>query len=379
MILQRFARWSETATTAQRVEAAETLAGALVAGEIAVGDRHTVETTLTLMLDDPSPRVRRTMAEILAYGLDVPRALVLTLCADNDSIACPVAEISPVLTDDDLVDLVAVGSEKLKGAIAARPVVSLRVGAALAELGGRDAVLALCDNANAALAEMSFRRIVERFGHEAEVRGALLARPDLPIGVRQALILRTGEALAGLPLLCNLVGAERARRVTLEAGERATAILAEELGEAELPRFVEHLRASGQLTMALLIRTVASGNIDLFTTILSQLSPLSQRRVRAVVAEGRETAFRALVSGCGLPPAAAPLFQLAIGIWRDIARRGETADAQTVLERVTQRLSEGHVAARNLDGFPEMMQLLRRLTGEAACGAAKDRARRLAA
>ncbi|MCB8840131.1 DUF2336 domain-containing protein [Aurantimonas sp. VKM B-3413] len=378
MILQRFARWSETATTRQRVEAAETLAISLVDGELEAEDREIVTQTLTLMLDDPAPQVRQTIAAVLAEGLDVPSAILLSLCADTDPIACLVAGRSLCLRDDDLADLVLTGSAKLHAAIATRFVVPPTVAALLAELAEKDAVLALCDNQGAALTDAAFRRIAERFGADGEIRGALLDRVDLPCAVRQTLILRTGEALASLPLLRNLLGESRAETIVQDACEHATGLLADELAEAALPQLANHLRESGQVTMALLIRTVCFGHIDLFTALLAQISPLSERRVRAVVAEGREAAFRSLVSGCGLPSAAAPIFRVAVGLWRNVAR-GKLADSDMVPRLIVEHLAAGDRDHRRLDGFTEVMRHLRRIAGEASCEAAKDRVRRLAA
>jgi len=379
MVVERFVKWCDTATSSQRAEGAAILSRALVEGRITAADRPAADAALMLLLDDPSPKVRQAMALELADGRAAPRAVLRALCEDNDSIACIVASRSPLLSDDDLIDFVATGSETLRGAIADRRLVSARVAAALAELAESDTCVALLSNPGAGIASISYRRIAERQADVAAVRGALLARDDLPSTVRQTLILRTGQALAELPMLRNLVGGPRADRLALEACERATALLADTVCEAEVPALIEHLRASGQLNVAFLLRTVCAGNIDLFAAALVRLSAMSDRRVRSILADGRQNAVRTLITAAGLPSASAPLFGSAVAIWRDLASGRLSAAAEDVPQLVMQRVAGVLVETRGDSGFDEIMRFLHRLAGETSREAARQHARQLAA
>ncbi|MDE0923679.1 DUF2336 domain-containing protein [Aurantimonas coralicida] len=379
MIVQRFVKWCETATSTQRAEGAAILSRALLDGRITAEERPGADAALMLMLDDPSPKVRQAMALELADGRGAPRAVLRALCEDNDSIACIVAGRSPALSDDDLIDLVATGSEALRGAIAARRLVSARVAAALAELAASDTCITLLGNPGAGIASISYRRISERHGDVAALRGALMAREDLPSTVRQTLILRTGQALAELPMLRNLVGGDRADRLAFEACERATALLADNIGEAEVPALVEHLRASGQLNVAFLLRTVCTGNIDLFAAALVRLSAMSDRRVRTILADGRQSAFRTLMTAAGLPVASAPLFRCAVSVWRELATGRLSVAVEDVPQLVMQRVAGSFPTTQGDSGFDEIMRFLHRLAGETSREAARQHARQLAA
>ncbi|MDX1732687.1 MAG: DUF2336 domain-containing protein, partial [Aurantimonas coralicida] len=211
------------------------------------------------------------------------------------------------------------------------------------------------------------------------LRGALMARDDLPSTVRQTLILRTGQALAELPMLRNLIGGERADRLAFEACERATALLADTIGEAEVPALVEHLRASGQLNVAFLLRTVCTGNIDLFAAALVRLSAMSDRRVRTILADGRQSAFRTLMTAAGLPVASAPLFRCAVAVWRELATGRLSVAVEDVPQLVMQRVAGSFPATQGDSGFDEIMRFLHRLAGETSREAARQHARQLAA
>lgn len=379
MIVQRFVKWCETANSAQRVEGATILARAFVEGRITPEERSGAEAALTLMLDDPSPKVRLALAEGLADDSRVPRPVLLSLCEDSPAIACVVASRSPALRDDELIDLAASGPQELRAAIAGRRLVSTRVAAAIAEVAEPGSCITLLENRAAVIAGVSFRRIAERHGGNASVRGALLDRPELPATVRQTMILRTGQALAALPMLRNLVGADRAERLAFDACERATAMLAETVPEAEIPALVEHLRASGQLNVAFLLRTVCAGNIDLFAAALVRLSSMSERRVRSILAEGRDGAFRTMITTCGLPSVAAPLFLIAVGVWREIASGKRIVAAEDVPQLIMQRLVATSADRSRTAGFEAMMRFLYRLAGEIERDAAREQARKLAA
>ena len=62
-----------------------------------------------MLLDDPSPLVRRALADALAASPSAPPAIVLALAADQPQIAAPVLALSPLFVDADLVDAVATG------------------------------------------------------------------------------------------------------------------------------------------------------------------------------------------------------------------------------------------------------------------------------
>ncbi|NDV88068.1 DUF2336 domain-containing protein [Aurantimonas aggregata] len=379
MIVQRFVHWRETATSAGRAEAARAVAQAFVDGRFCPAERAEAEATLTLMLDDPSPKVRQALAEGLAAARGVPAVILRALCEDSDPIACPVVQSSPSLDDEDLITLVASGSDAVRRAVVARPVLSVRVSAAIAEIGDAPLCVALLDNDGAAVAGVSYQRLAERHGQDADLRGALLARQDLPSTVRQTLILAAGQALAALPLLRSLVGPGRAENVTLAACEKATAKLAGIAPAGEIPALVEHLRASGQLTAAFLLRSVSTGHIDLLGAALARLSQTPERRVTAILAGGRQRAVTALVVQCGLPASMGQLFWIAVTTWREVAAGKRPVRPEEVPQMIMQRVAANEESERSPANPDDATRFLHRLAAEAAHDAARERARRLAA
>ncbi|MBN9440572.1 MAG: hypothetical protein J0I61_26505, partial [Bosea sp.] len=104
MIVRRFLLWARTAPAEARAAGAAALAGAYLRSAMSPEDRREAETALISLVDDPSPLVRRALAEELAGASGAPRTLVLALIAEQSDIAALLLAQSPVLGEADLVD-----------------------------------------------------------------------------------------------------------------------------------------------------------------------------------------------------------------------------------------------------------------------------------
>ena len=374
MDVREFLHWLESAAPAGRSEAAESLARAWLSGEADDETRSGLEATLTLLLDDAAPEVRLALAQTLADSPIAPRHIILGLAADQAEIACLVLSRSPVFIDAELVDIVAAAAEPLQTAIATRPRVSSAVAAAVAEVGEERACRALIDNPGAEIARISLRRMAERFGDDAAMRERLLARPNLPPDIRHMLIRRLSDALTDFVVDKAWVPESRARMLTRDACDRATVAIAAETETAELPALVEHLRVTGQLNTALLLRAVCAGNIGLFETAVSVLARVPAARVASLVRAGRINALRSVYTRARLPASAFDAFAAAIEACRGIAENGGPRDryrfTRHMVDSVLARYRDISAGEAN-----ELASMLRRFAADQARDAARDFAR----
>lgn len=308
--------WATTASSGERADAAHALARAYLYTELDAIERGEMDRAMVGLLDDPSPVVRRALAEALAGAAHAPHHVVSALACDAGDIAAVVLGRSPCLTDAELVDAVAVGDASAQCAVAARAVLSVAVSGALAEVGGLEAVLVLCRNSGAELADLSVRRILERFGRDGFVREAIGARGDIGAALRHELVVETADALRRFVTDCRWMAPERARRVVAEASDRATLALArrdaERDGEPALQRFAAHLRAAGRITPALLLRALMSGQTDLVAALLAELSGQPPDRVAASLRHRDGLGFTAIYRRTGLPDGLLPTFRAAL-------------------------------------------------------------------
>ncbi len=330
MVIEHFLKWIETANVTERVAAADALARAYLNLELAFEDRCAAEAGLTLLLDDPSPKVRGALSEALSVSPMAPPHVVATLAQDQPEIAGFVIARSPLLNDADLIDRAATAPCAVQKLIADRPGVSRALAAAIGEVAEPEAVVALLRNRSADIAAITFQRVAERLGHVASIRSALMERPDLGADVRHVIMRKASDALRASPLVQALMGQARAERITREACHGAAVGLIDSAPADEYPALVEHLRLSGDLTIGLVLRVVAHGKIDFFAAILEMLGRQKAARVAALLANGRDSALSALFGAAGLPANTHEPLLAALRTWRDVASGRLVAGAQEV-------------------------------------------------
>jgi uncharacterized protein (DUF2336 family) len=365
MIVRQFLQWVRTAPAADRADATSALARAYLYSDLSKDDRIAAEGAMLMLLDDPSPLVRAALAQALAASAEAPPAVVFALAGDLPEIAAIVFERSPLLIDADLVDRVGGGEPCAQAAIARRRSLPRSVAAALAEVGSAEACLILIESSNADIPPFSLERLIERHGHLAAVREALLAREDLSAAHRQALVVKLSATLAGFVVDRNWLAEERARGIAREACEKATVTIAAASAPGDTARLVRHLRESAQLTAGLILRALFSGNLALFEQALVELSGLPAARVAGLVHDRHGAGLRALYQRTGLPASALPAVEAALAAMHECGFLGEPGGAARLKRRMIERVltsCEDHPSAE----VEPLLMLLRRFATEAA-------------
>jgi uncharacterized protein (DUF2336 family) len=365
MIVRQFLQWVRNAPAGERAEATSALARAYLHSDLSTDDLAAAEGAMIMLLDDPSPLVRRAMSDVFASAQKAPRVVVHALAADQADVALPVLSRSPLLLDDDLIDLIATGKPETQVAIAGRPLLSLALAAAIAEVATAEACLTLLENSDADIALFSVDRIVERFGHLAPIRETLLARDDLPMAMRQALLSKLSRTLAGFVVARQWLKTEHAEYAAREACEKATVALAADTAYDELGALVRHLRESGQLTAGMMLRALLSGNVVLFEEALAELSGVPLDRVTGYIHDRNVSGFRALYRKAGLPDSAYPAFREALTAMREGILVGEQGGAARLKRRMVERVL-ARCGGEDEDDMATLLALLRRFAVEAA-------------
>ena len=112
-----------------------------------------------------------------------------------DQVALPILQFSSVLTDADLVEIVARADEAKQTAVASRETVSDNVSAAIVEHGGAGAVSTLVGNKGAELSEVTLGQAIERHGENTQISDQVALRPDLPVGIAERLVTIVSEKM----------------------------------------------------------------------------------------------------------------------------------------------------------------------------------------
>jgi uncharacterized protein (DUF2336 family) len=365
MIVRHFLDWVRTAPAGKRAEATGALARAYLYSDLSPDDAAAAEGAMLMLLDDTSPMVRRALADVLAASPSAPPAIVLALAADQPLIAAPVLALSPLFVDADLVDAVATGNGAVQSAIATRAGLPRPVAAAIAEVGTAEACLVLAENGKAEMALISIDRMIERFGHLAAIREALLAREDIGAATRLTLVAKVSETLVDFVSACQWLDVDHAQRIAREACEKATVTLAAETPSAQMRALIHHLRVGGQLTAGLILRALLSGNVALFEEALAELTDMPVDRVSGLIYDSSNTGLLALFDRAELPPSTYPAFKEAIEALREGGLVSEPGGSARLKRRTIERVLT-RCENEDLGELAPLLTLLRRFATEAA-------------
>jgi len=145
----------------------------------------TIETIEALAVDN-SDRVRAAIARALKQSIDAPPHVVQRLARDIEiKVAAPILRNSPMLGDDDLVDIMNSGPIKgVLNAIAKRRnvghgVTEILVNRAIATPGEESAVADLLANETARIGAGTMNKIIDVAPEYGDWHGSLAARKDL--------------------------------------------------------------------------------------------------------------------------------------------------------------------------------------------------------
>ena len=161
--------------------------------EFASEERETIRAlshkVLETLARDQAVKVRQIVAEALKDSVDAPVAVIQKLARDIEiQVAGPILEYSPLLTDEDLLEIIAHGP--IRGAltaIAKRRQLSDKLSdgvavAALADAGGEsNSVRKLLQNKSAQIREDTLDRILDQAGKVPAWHEPLVERPTLPM------------------------------------------------------------------------------------------------------------------------------------------------------------------------------------------------------
>src|SRR5262245_42202934 len=211
----------------------------------------------------------------------------------------------------------------------------------------------------------SLNRFMDASANLAPSPENLLARKDLSTPMRQALLSKLSQTLAGFVAARQWLESEHAEFAAREACEKATMALAADTSYDEVPALVRYLRQSGQLSAGMLLRALLSGNVVLFEEALTELSGISIDRVTAYVHDKNISGFRALYREAGLPHTAYPAFREALAAMRAGFLVGEQGGAVRLKRRMVERVL-GACANERGEDSAALLALLRRFAVEAA-------------
>ena len=184
--------------------------------------RRVTEEVLEVLARDEATRVRQILSEALKDVASAPHAVIKRLARDVELVvAGPVLEHSPVLSDDDLVEII--NSDPVRGAlsrISRRGGVNERVCDAIAKAGDDRAITELLGNDSAQIREETLDRLIDRAPEVEAWHAPLVRRPYLPARAALRLAQFVADALLNTLTERADLDPEAARAVAEAVGRR---------------------------------------------------------------------------------------------------------------------------------------------------------------
>ena len=234
---------------------------------------------------DMEVAVRTDLAHTLAALPTAPRAIIQQLANDEFRVAHEVIEKSPVLEDQDLVEIAHSKGQEYLEAIAVRPKVSPVVSDALVDRGNDNVLVRLVSNAGAVLSRGAIEKVVERSEGNETLQTPLIARQDLPVDLLNEMFsfvstnLRTHiiQKIDGLPQ--DVL--DRALNQTRDRFSKEVKQIKDADRRARV--FVSETARKSELNEALLVELMRSGQTTEFAHAFARLGDIDVKTAQRIV------------------------------------------------------------------------------------------------
>ena len=162
-------------------------------GQYSATEKELFDDVLSKLAREAEKHIRQELSSRMASNAEAPRNLVRQLAGDEVEVATPVLTHSPILTDDDLVEIARENGQGHMLAISRRERLSENVTDVLVERGDQHVARSVASNKGAAFSQNGYQTLVSRAAEDEELQSNLSERVDLPQDI-MADLLRTATA-----------------------------------------------------------------------------------------------------------------------------------------------------------------------------------------
>jgi uncharacterized protein (DUF2336 family) len=282
------------------------LAPGLTASEHDRLRRMTYE-AIEMLARDQVTRVRQILAEALKDVAGAPPEVINRLARDSElTVAAPVLEYSPVLTDDDLLDIIQ--SSPIQGALSAiskRSQVHERISDAIAASDDIEAIGLLLGNPSAQIREQTLDRLIDRAPDIEVWHEPLVNRPHLVSGAASRIARFVAENLLHVLESRGDFDAETVAAVAavvrrrIDEGTYSPREAPQVADETPLAA-AKRMHAEGTLTETVIANALGASDTVFVIAALAVLSTMPVEVVRKIVTTQSAKGMTALAWKAGL-------------------------------------------------------------------------------
>lgn len=302
-------------------------------------ERDLAHMLLRYMARDVADMVRRALAVTLKNAAELPRDVALMLIADIDSVAVPVLNFSPVLTEADLIEVLRSKAAAKIMAVAERRSVSGTLVDEIIRFGDSPALAALAANDGAHISPAQASTMLDAYRNDDLIAEAFIARRDLPALILERLVTRTSEDVAIKLASRHGLSVDLAVSLANRSRERATVeVLSRAVSPRDIVTFVTHLHQNARLTPSVIMRAAGCGHMRFVEAGLAVLAGISAAKAALMVHDGGPFALKALCARADLTKAQSAFIHASAVIFRDLEQSGEPYHSDGFREMMIMRV-----------------------------------------
>lgn len=247
-------------------------------------ERELMREILRRLTRDVEMAIRIALAERLADDTTAPHDLIMLLVDDRIEVARPLIINSPLLSESDVLRLIAEAGLAHQEAVARRPHITEPVTDALVSTGHETVLMALVHNATARISGAGYETLVQKSRALTGLQAPLANRADLPPELANKMCEWVSDALKTYIRTNYAVSQRRVERALTQVN---TALKSEPQAAQFTPadsaqRLVDKMAAGGQLKPSFLMRVLSQGQMDLFDLAFARLIGTELVRFRKV-------------------------------------------------------------------------------------------------
>ena len=201
---------------------------------------------------DLEQQIREELSRRIAREAHAPSGLVRRLADDEITVARPVLEQSPVLTEDDLVKIAARNGQQHCLAVTKRTDIGGRLSSVLVTYGDDEVVESLTLNKTATITSETLGRIADQARSFPRLQSALIDREDVPREIMVHLLDEVSEKMR------SVIQGKLDGRDAAALGKAVDTVRAkiEECPKSRAERYIEDLARQGALNEQVIARFV---------------------------------------------------------------------------------------------------------------------------
>jgi uncharacterized protein (DUF2336 family) len=250
-------------------------------------ERHLMREILLRLTRDVEMAIRISLAERLADDTNAPADLIVMLADDTIEVARPVILRSPLLSDEDMLRLIAESDVSHQETVAARPYIGETITSVLSQCEAPSVLVTLVRNVTAKFSSQTYAELVEKSRGIRDLQDPLAKREDLPPALATKMCGWVSEALKNYIQQNYTFDTETIGSALNEAED---ALRGDLFSQRPSPsdsanKLVEKLHTAGQLKAGFLLRVLHQGQIELFDLAFARILELPLEEMRRNIYE----------------------------------------------------------------------------------------------